>query len=69
MTHKITPLRPHVIDAATGLHMPLEGVLREVLLPPDHHHLRTGDVAITEQVTAGAPPAIRTAEKPLKDAA
>lgn len=54
--YRITPLHPAATDALTGQTLPPEGVLREVLLPPDHYAERTGDIAITE-------------EKPVPDAA
>ena len=40
----LKPTRPHVTDALTGAPMPPEGVVRELLLPPDHYAIRTGDV-------------------------
>lgn len=53
--HHITPLRPHVIDCLTGQPLPPEGVQRAVLLPPDHHAERSGDISITEAALMPAP--------------
>jgi hypothetical protein len=50
--YRITPLHPAATDALTGQTLPPEGVLREVLLPPDHYAERTGDIAITEEKPA-----------------
>lgn len=53
--HHITPLRPHVTDCLTGQPLPPEGVQRAVLLPPDHHAQRSGDISITEAAPMPAP--------------
>lgn len=55
--YTIKPNYPGVIDAMTDSSMPLEGVQREVLLPPDHVAERGGDVVITEN----PPEAVATA--------
>lgn len=54
----LTPQRENVIDAMTGKNMPVEGVKREVLIPPDYRQEATGDIVI-------APIEIKT--KPKKD--
>ncbi|MDP3228518.1 MAG: hypothetical protein Q8N13_11155 [Acidovorax sp.] len=66
--HKLTPTRPNVKDAATGEDMPAEGVIREVLLPPDHYAERSGDITIEEiksepAAPAGVPPVAEKASK------
>lgn len=43
----IKPNYPGVINALTGQPIPLDGITREVLLPPDHVAERSGDVVIT----------------------
>ena len=63
----ITPLVPGAIDAMTGNPYPEKGLQREILLPPDHHSQRTGDVSITE-VVATPPAAPQPAPKPSKTA-
>lgn len=65
MTHILTPLREGVIDAATGRPMPMKGVLRDVLLPPDHHQERTGDIAI--QSGAEAPEPTSSTDEPTQE--
>ncbi len=42
----IKPIRDNVQDAATGMPMQKDGVVRTVLLPPDHTAERVGDVVI-----------------------
>lgn len=46
--HLLKPTGPNVKDALTGEDMPPEGVMREILLPPDHYAERTGDITIEE---------------------
>jgi hypothetical protein len=47
--YRITPIHPAAKDAMTGETLPEKGVLREVLIPPDHYAERTGDIKITEE--------------------
>lgn len=54
----IKPNYPGVIDALSGQPMPLDGITREVLLPPDHVAERSGDVVITPAQPAAAEPAV-----------
>lgn len=56
-SHTMYTIKPNyagVIDAMTDSPMPLEGIQRAVLLPPDHVAERSGDVVITENPTEAA---------------
>lgn len=55
--YRITPIHPAAKDALTGQTLPAEGVLREVLIPPDFYAERTGDVKITKEDTVDPAPA------------
>jgi hypothetical protein len=46
MMFEIKPKRKGVIDAMTGAIMPMSGVIRDVVLPPDYAQERRGDVSI-----------------------
>lgn len=59
--HRITPNHPSARDTLTGEILPEKGVLRAVLLPPDHYAERQGDITIAEEKQAVASPALEAA--------
>lgn len=61
--YRITPIHPAAKDAMTGETLPSAGVLREILIPPDHYAERTGDIKITEEKDLAATGAAVVAEK------
>lgn len=61
---RLTPKHPAAKDPVSGQQLTEEGVLREILLPPDHYAERIGDIEITEIEDAPAAPAAASESLP-----